>query len=314
MNEVLEPQVGTFIRVAEVWIPEGDRLVRKSGAYGDLTAFEQTSRHESFARGEGLPGKAWAEARPVVLKEFDGSYFRRTAAAKAAGLTSAVAIPLFSGRTLKAVLVVLCGGDADHMGAIEVWRDNGASLTLDGGYYGDATEFETVSGQTHFSYGQGLPGGVWASQVPMLMRDLGSGYGFVRSAVAGKAGLKHGLGLPVPTPGKGSYVLTLLSAENTPIARRFEIWDASPTRVGATRQAVLTDGICEREGPLWSKQNPPVDAAVTGVWQGPIGQVLGSGLPYLQLDGTGLPAGYRSIVALPLYRDTELTHVVAWYL
>lgn len=314
MSELTVPLTATFIRVAEVWVPDGDKLVLNSGTYGDFSTFEAASKHESFAKGRGLPGKAWAEARPIVLKEFDGSYFKRTEAAHEAGLTSAVAIPLFAGRALKAVLVVLCGGDVDHMGAIEVWQDNGASLMLDGGYYGDATEFETISLRTHFSYGQGLPGGVWASQTPTLMRDLGSGYGFIRSAVAGKAGLKHGLGLPISTPGKGNYVLTLLSGENTPIARRFEIWDARPACAGATRQAILVDGICEREGPLYSQQNPPVDAAVTGVWQGPIGQVLGSGIPNLQTGGTGLPAGYRSMVAMPLYRDAELAYVVAWYL
>lgn len=314
MIDVMEPVSDTFIRVAEIWVPEGDRLVHQSGSYGDLAGFEDKSRRESFARGEGLPGKAWAEARPVVLREFDGSYFKRVSAAKEAGLTSAVAIPVFAGKALKAVLVVLCGGNDEHMGAIEVWQDQGGTLRLDGGYYGDATEFETVSQGTHFAYGQGLPGGVLAAQVPVLLRDLGAGYGFLRSVAAGKAGLKHGLGLPIPTPGKAAYVLTLLSAQNTPIARRFEIWDARPARVGASRKAVLTDGICEREGPLWSRQNPPVDARQVGAWQGPIGQVLGSGLPLVLPASAGLPAGYRSMAALPIYQETELAYVVAWYL
>ena len=44
----------------------------------ELAAFEEASRQTRFAKGEGLPGKAWAEARPVVLKAFDGSYFKRT--------------------------------------------------------------------------------------------------------------------------------------------------------------------------------------------------------------------------------------------
>ncbi|MTH79797.1 GAF domain-containing protein [Paracoccus aestuariivivens] len=314
MDDLIDPMTDTFIRVAEVWVPEGDRLVHKSGVYGDLHAFEEASRLQSFAKGEGLPGKAWAEARPVVLNEFEGSYFKRTAAANEAGLTSAVAIPVFAGKSLMAVLVVLCGADQKHKGAIEVWRDNGSALVLDGGYYGGATEFETISRQTEFTYGRGLPGTVWASNTPMLMRELGWGYGFVRSAEAEGAGLKHGLGLPIPTPGKESFVLTLLSSQNTPIARRFEIWDARHNHARATRQAVLIDGICEREGSLASKQNPPVDAAVAVSWHGPVGQVLGSGLPYARFDDTGLPAGYRSIVALPIYRETDLAYVVAWYL
>lgn len=314
MQDMLEPQSKTFIQVAEVWVPENDRLVFGSASYGTLEAFSQASRRESFAKREGLPGKAWADGRPVVLKEFDGSYFKRTDAAKAAGLTSAVAIPVFAEDTLKAVLVVLCGNDDEHVGAIEVWEDKNDVLMLDAGYYGTATDFEWVSKHTHFPRGQGLPGGVWAAQTPILMRDLGSGYAFVRSESAGKAGLSTGLGLPIPTPAGTSFVLTLLSAVNTPIARRFEIWDARATRVGATKKAVLTDGICEREGPLWSNQNPPLDAPTTDAWQGPIGQVLGSGLPFVQSDAAGLPAGYAHMIALPIYQNSELAHVVAWYL
>ena len=103
MDAVLDKPVNTFIEVTEVWVPDGDRLVLDSGNYGTLKEFATISGQESFAKGEGLPGKAWGEARPVVLKEFDGSYFKRTEAAKAAGLTSAVAVPVFSGDTLKAV-------------------------------------------------------------------------------------------------------------------------------------------------------------------------------------------------------------------
>lgn len=314
MQDVFEPQPKTFIQVAEVWVPEADKLVFGSASYGSLDAFANASRRESFTKGEGLPGKAWAKRRPIVLKKFDGSYFKRTDAAKAAGLTCAVAIPVFAEQTLKAVLVVLCGGDDDHIGAIEVWEDNNDVLMLDSGYYGTATNFEWVSQHTHFPHGQGLPGGVWAAQTPILMRDLGAGYAFVRSESARKAGLSTGLGLPIPTPGGRSFILTLLSAKNTPIARRFEIWNAQSTFVGATKKAVLVDGICDREGPLWSGQNPPVDAPTAGAWKGPIGQVLGSGLPIVQSEAAGLPAGYDHMVALPIYHDTELAHVVAWYL
>lgn len=314
MDDLIEPETMTFIQVSEVWVPDGDRLVLDTGDYGSRHAFAATSRHQSFARGEGLPGKAWAEGRPVVLKGFDGSYFKRTEAAAEAGLTSAVAVPVFAGDVLKAVLVILCGGDRKHMGAIEVWHEKHGVLMLDDGYYGSAKEFEWVSQHTHFGRGQGLPGGVWSSSTPILMRDVGNGYAFVRAASAGNAGLKTGLGLPIPTPGDKTYVLTLLSSLGTPIARRFEIWDARSARVGATKKAVLIDGICEREGPLWSRQNPPVDPPSVGAWQGPIGQVLGSGLPVVKMEATGLPAGYGRMVALPLYHDSELAHVVAWYL
>lgn len=314
MEELSKQSSVTFVQVAEVWVPEGDTLVHAAGDYAGNEAFAAASVRESFAKGEGLPGRAWAQGRPVVLKEFDGSYFKRTEAAKEAGLTSAVAIPVFAGDILQAVLVVLCGGDEDHVGAIEVWEDREGALTLADGYYGAAANFEEVSKQVQFAHGQGLPGGVWAANTPILLRDIGKGSAFVRSESAGAAGLKTGLGLPIPVPGDQTFVLALLSAPNTPIARRFEIWDARTEVVGAEKKALRMDGTCEREGPLWPKENPPLDAVTVGAWQGPVGQVLGSGLPHVQANATGLPAGYGSMVALPIYHDTELAYVVAWYL
>lgn len=311
MNIETKTTIKTFTQVAEVWVPDGDTLVYASGDYNGLRAFEDASRQTRFAKGEGLPGKAWAESRPVVLKQLDGSYFKRTEAAKAAGLTSAVAIPVYSGITLKAVLVVLCGDDANRIGAIEVWTDDDiGTLMLDDGYYGAAEEFEFVSQHTHFPRGQGLPGGVWAAQAPILMRDLGSGYKFVRASAAGKAGLTTGIGLPVPVPGPKPYVLTLLSALGTPIARRFEIWDAK-----AGKTAKLIDGICERAGPLWRDAGDGLnnDGPTAAAWKGVIGQSLGSGLPTVTRGSAGLPEGYDSCVCLPIHVKGTLSHIVAWY-
>ena len=142
MAPALDQLAPTFIAVAEVWVPRDGRLVLSSSHYGGRDSFAAASGTESFARGEGLPGKAWDEARPVVLKGFEGSYFKRTAAALVDGLTSAIAIPVFDSAVLKAVLVVFCADDAGHMGAIEVWEQHDNALWLDDGYYGAARDFE----------------------------------------------------------------------------------------------------------------------------------------------------------------------------
>lgn len=308
------PADQTFIRVAEVWTLDGDRLWLSDGAYGTLDAFAETSRRASFAKGEGLPGRAWAEQRPVVDNALGEGTFQRSAAAAEAGLTSAVAIPVFAGAELKAVLVVLCGADADHAGAIEIWEEREGRIVLDDGYYGHAESFAAASRGLSFGRGQGLPGGVWAANTPILLRDLARPGAFLRSGAAGEARLKTGLGVPVPVPGGGRYVLTLLSAPHTPIARRFELWDARPQRVGPGHRAELVDGICEREGGLFPQLNPPVDPRTVAMWEGPVGRVLGSGLPLVQTGAAGLPAGYGQMIALPIYQGADLAYVVAWYL
>ncbi len=303
MNSLDSTQVRTFIAASEVWKVEGDRLVHACGNYGKFDEFESASVTESFGLGEGLPGKSWAEARPIVMKSFDATTFKRTDVAASAGLTSAVAIPVFSGENLKAVLVVLCSDSQERIGAIEVWEERDGLLMLNDGYYGAAQEFEFVSQHTHFPHGQGLPGGVWAARAPMLMRDLGSGYKFVRADSAGKAGLTTGLGIPVPAPDRTTFVLTLLSALGTPIARRFEIWKA---RGG--EEAEIIDGLCERDGPLWSNEN----ARRISIWKGPLGRVLGSGMPVVETEGPGT-AGFSSLVALPIYSGDSISHIIAWY-
>ena len=84
------------------------------GLYGPLSEFRAVSEQMRFGFDEGLPGKAWASGHPVILKKFENSYFRRTEAAKAVGLTCGVAVPVFAGEQLTAVVVFFCGDDEAH--------------------------------------------------------------------------------------------------------------------------------------------------------------------------------------------------------
>ena len=71
-----------------------------------------TAAQMCFGRGEGLPGQAWEAGRPIVLKQFEGSAFRRTQAAHADGLTCGIALPVFDGDALRAVVLIFCGDSA----------------------------------------------------------------------------------------------------------------------------------------------------------------------------------------------------------
>ena len=302
-----------FIRVTEIWVPDEDgALALKDGLYGALDDFERVSRATRFAYNEGLPGKAWASGRPIVLKDLVGSYFKRGAAAEAAGLTCAVAVPVFRGGALMAVLVLFCGEDREHIGAIEVWHTpkNSYEMGLVDGYYGTAEVFEWTARHINFMKGSGLPGQTWANDAPVVFADLRAPR-FLRWEKAEEVGITRGVGIPIATPQAGVYVLTLLSALATPIARRFEVW----TLVGDGLS--LTDGFCEEAGLLGAA---PLRLALG---EGTIGKAADSGLPAVSADLTVEPdviastarfARLDTLVALPIHRDDGLAAVAVWYL
>ena len=304
-----------FIRVTEVWVPDegGKTLTLKDGLYGKLTDFERVARETRFAYDEGLPGKAWASATPIVLKDLVGSYFKRGAAAEAAGLTCAVAIPVFRGDTLTAVLVLFCGEDREHVGAIEVWHTPPGSVEMGllDGYYGTADVFEWTARHISFMKGTGLPGQTWERQTPVVFADLRAPR-FLRWEKAEAVGISRGIGLPVRTSEPGTYVLTLLSALATPIARRFEVWTARDD--GSLK---LTDGFCEKAGLLGA-------APLTlESGEGAIGTAASSGVPAVGADLSAEPeviastariAGLDTLVALPVHRAAGLAAVAVWYL
>jgi hypothetical protein len=308
-----------FIRAAEIWVPTPDksRLVFKDGFYGPLTAFRTVSEQMEFRVDEGLPGKAWASGHPVILKEFANSYFKRIAEAKAAGLTCGTALPVFSGNELKAVLVLFCGDDAAHVGAIELWQNNpdeSYEMKLSEGYYGTAEMFEFNSRHTHFPRGFGLPGRVWKRSMPLVVKDLLRSTAFLRWQEAVEVGINRGIGIPYASPTCTS-VLVLLSARDTPIARRFEIW--VPNEAGDA--LVFDSGDCDQNTSLAEGYQ----AVRIGKGEGTIGKVWQSGVPAINPElarnasapeASATAAGLQMVVALPYFGADQMKAVVAWYL
>ena len=151
--------VSSFIKATELWLPnaDGTLLDFAGGLYGPQSRMARVSANMCFGRGEGLPGRAWDDGVPVVLHELSGSYFRRTEAALADGLTCGIALPIFVGDLVQAVLVFFCGDDEAHAGAIEVWHNDprtSKDLTLADGHYGRTSDtFEFISRRTSFRAG-----------------------------------------------------------------------------------------------------------------------------------------------------------------
>ncbi len=309
----------TFIKVTEVWAPTKSRtqLEFADGLYGPLKAFRESSEQLRFNYDEGLPGKAWAARHPIILKNFENSYFLRTEAASSAGLTCGIAVPVFAGDFLLAVLVFFCGDDEEHVGAIELWRNDSAEsyeLGLVDGYFGAEEYFALLSQQTKFRRGFGLPGIVWKTGMPLIMPDLGRSHTFLRRDSALKVGINKGLGIPcLHDPGQ-VYVMTFLSALGTPIARRVEIWTPNEKGDGLT----FHSGDCDR--------NPNLAADYKSIslarGESAIGKVWLTGTPSvcenLATDSTLIGRSARTadldaIVAMPVIERSGLKAVVAWY-
>ncbi len=310
----------TFIRAVEVWVPGADRTLLEfsDGLYGRARGFGAISRGMCFGRGEGLPGQAWALGRPIILKQLANAYFLRARAAASAGLTCAIALPIFSAGKLSAVVVVFCGDDDAHVGAIELWHNApevSPELALDDGYYGGTAElFEFMSRHTRFRRGFGLPGLAWESGLPVFMADLGKGSRFLRADGALKVGINRGFALPCSSTDGSHYVMAFLSALATPIVRRVETWLPDADQ----RYLLRRDGFCESQGAL--DGCGLADRLARG--QGALGRVMASGVPAIAhhaadepgLAGAGArAAGLGALVALPIHRDGRLAAVVAWY-
>ncbi|BFM05673.1 GAF domain-containing protein [Halioxenophilus aromaticivorans] len=301
----------SFIRVIEIWVPEssGANLVLSSADYGGLKAFSQVSAETSFALGEGLPGKAWQSQRPLVLKEFEEATFVRTAAARDAGLTSGVALPVFMGGECKAVVVMLCGDVDAATGAIEVWQDDGLSgMALVEGYYGAMERFEWISKQVRFPLGVGLPGGVWKSHQPTIMPDLANSSSFLRAANAKEAGIATGVGIPFYAPSHDediAAVLVFLSAKQTPLAQRFEVWQKSTE----TNTLWLAAGITAGSTTVDSEDHLNTIAADAG----PTGRALTTGVP--QLTSAADHGHGNTLLAIPIERlDGSQCAVVMYFM
>lgn len=312
--------MNSFIKAVEAWTrtPDGSLLEWSNGLYGAATRFGAMSRDLVFGCGEGLPGRVWEQGSPIILKDFEGSYFRRTAAAHAAGLTCAIAMPFHRAGGLGAVLVFFCGDDQSHAGAVELWANDArvtSDLRLVDGYFGaGAGRIEAVARDGFLPRGSGLPGMAWQREASVLIDDLGQSARFLRRDTAAEIGMSRGLAIPCDTAGGDACVLTFLSAAGAPVAQRIESWAPDAER-GLLQRGF---GYCETVGDL-----PAEDGELpAGAAGGGIGRALESGLPVLVADLAAEPgavgasaavAGLSSLVAIPVRAESRVTEVVALY-
>ena len=203
------------IQGAELWVPKGDSLVLRCGAYGPHTEFARVSAKSRFRRGEGLPGAVWVTKHALVWTDL-GTHFVRAEHALAAGIDAALGVPWFHGREFAGVLTFLLTSSASSPGCVEVWNHDESLNVLrhGGGLYAQATEFEQVTKLLQFPYAAGLPGLTWSRGIPTIMDDVTLSNEFVRAEAARKAGLKRAIGVPIYQERRVAHVVTLLASSS----------------------------------------------------------------------------------------------------
>lgn len=303
----------TFIKITEIWIPNKQRthLEFADGIYGKFKEFGEISAHKQFAYQQGLPGNVWATGHPIIITELESPYYERTEAAQKAGLTCAIGMPVMAGEFLMAVIVFLCGGDENHMGAIEVWAntpEHSNELNVIDGYYGTLDYFENISRKTTLVKGSGLPGIVWEKECPIIMEDIGNSSVFIRSRDAKKAEITKGIGIPVAIHQKQVYIMTFLSAKSTPIAKRMQIWlpDKEHKKL-----------LCQT---AYGKENNALasifECKTIAKGEGSVGRAWLTGVPVIgksNINGTTSdPAAISSLLAVPVIDKGALTAVVTF--
>jgi hypothetical protein len=224
----------SMVRAIEVWVPRGEVLVPSSGFYGEHVEFARISTRSTFRRGEGLPGAVWSTERAQFWRDL-GVHFVRAEQARAAGIHTALAMPVFGGNAFRAVIVFLMSNTCSGPGCVELW-DVDADLRVlqhGGGQYCGCPDFEKFSHLIQFPFGTGLPGGTWAAGKPFVMDDVRRANTFIRAGLAARSGLKFGLGLPIRRGRSLTHVVTFVAAEDRPFLQAFELWEALQGSDGA---------------------------------------------------------------------------------
>jgi hypothetical protein len=309
--------VKTFVRVAEVWVPsaDGTLLELAGGLFDAAPSFGALSRTLCFGRAEGLPGRAWDEGRPVMLHRLEDSIFRRGEAARAAGLTCAVALPTFVGETLTSVVVLLCGDDEADIGAIELWHNDPrltSDLTLAEGYFGaTAPELEALSRDGSLPRGAGAPGLAWQRDAAVFIDNVATSPQFLRAQTASHAGIVRALALPCSVRVNETWVLSLLSSAGRPIARRIESW--LPTELGTHLQRA--HGHCEVRGRIPANGAGPdsAESPLETAWLTGAAQVAGRDAVRRLHERDMAATAFSGMLAIPVVSEGAVSEVVALY-
>ncbi len=277
----------TLIRYVEIWTPNEDVTRLNRVACRAVGAAEILDSDEpnyggvaSVTSGEGLAGRAWHQKSATILQEDPSELLDKISRDCGTSLTAVVAIPVFRQHEIRGVVVL---GLGEGFGGAEIWnRDDRYELAVSVAHYVGLPSFEFITRYTRFPKGAGVPGQVWESGTPQLLRNLNGSGAFIRSFGNDPARISEVVGLPIGSShGFADSVLLLLSSEQTPLARHIAMLNNEST--DSTWQASLEQHVNGHQAPVlyWSN------------------------------DGR-LPEGAEFIVALPLFVNTKVASTLCF--
>lgn len=301
--------VETLISYVEVWLPNDEashlRLVAAQ-LVGASRARKSKNQISAVAKGEGLAGRAWEQKSATLLQENPSDVLNKLSERCGTKLAAVMAIPVFCQQEIRGVVII---GLGDGFGAAEIWtRDDRDELAVTMSHYAGLPSFEFISRYTRFPKGAGVPGHVWKTARPQLLRNLGQSDCFIRSFGNDPAEISAAIGIPIGNNGGfPAAVLLLLSARATPLAASTEMWDCETTTVDDVQRVTLTAitgvGAGHRDFD---------EASLPAEWeQTMLDRVSKTGGPMLiDSDESNLPGGATISLMIPIFKNSGLTSVL----
>jgi hypothetical protein len=193
---------GENVGAIELWHNNAElsnELSLIDGYYGAAKDFEFNSRHTTFPRGYGLPGRAWKADAPVMIKDIgEARQFLRAEDAARSGMNVGLAIPYSNGGPDTWVISFLSAISSPIARRYEIWRPGSAGDTLafESGYCSSGANLDATYSGKVIRKGEGSIGTAFATIAPVIGADV-TRETSVAARTAAKAGLRQTVVLPV---------------------------------------------------------------------------------------------------------------------
>ncbi|WP_085315659.1 GAF domain-containing protein [Derxia lacustris] len=186
----------------EIWGAEPDEpkyLGLVDGHYGRAAGFGKSSQDVTFARGFGLPGRAWASGLPELMTGLGSSPdFLRAAIARQCGIDLGLAIPFGIDGESPRVVTLLSAPATPVARRIEIWTVDTARehLVFRDGWCNAVPNLDRVYDGVQLTRSDSTVGRAWRCGIPMVVSQLAAS-GSALGVAAVTAGLDTMVAIPV---------------------------------------------------------------------------------------------------------------------